>query len=112
MCIALVTYPELHHISAARVGERQIKRLVDAAGGPVASGELYISQFRRRGGIIDVECANEIIAAHNAVLMASYMQDYLDAVKNDPELISVIAQTSSDGFSVSFRKSDQSGGEQ
>ena len=53
-----------------------------------------------------------VIAAHNAVLMASYMQDYLDAVKNDPELISVIAQTSSDGFSVSFRKSDQSGGEQ
>ena len=53
-----------------------------------------------------------IIAAHNAVLMANYMQDYLDAVQNDPELITVIAQTSSDGFAVSFRKSGQIGEEQ
>ena len=45
-----------------------------------------------------------IIAAHNAVLMASYMQDYLDAVNNDPELLTVIARTSSDGFAVSYKR--------
>lgn len=45
-----------------------------------------------------------VIAAHNAVLMANYMQDYLDAVNNDPDLLTVIAQTGSDGFAVSYKK--------
>ena len=53
-----------------------------------------------------------IIVAHNAVLMANYMQDYLDAVNADPELLTVIAQTSSDGFAVTYKKNDQSGAEQ
>lgn len=50
-----------------------------------------------------------IIAAHNAVLMNNYMQDYLDVVNNHPELFSLIAQTSSDGFAVSYRKREPFG---
>ena len=53
-----------------------------------------------------------VIAAHNAVLMANYMQDYLDAVNTSPELLTIVAQTSSDGFAVSYRRDEPSGEKQ
>ena len=52
-----------------------------------------------------------LIAAHNAVLMASYMQDYLDAVRTDPQFITTTVQTSNDGFAVSYKRDFHSGGE-
>jgi predicted O-methyltransferase YrrM len=62
----------------------------------------YLKQFQlalpllRPGGVF---------MAHNAVLMKDQMLDFLDRVQNHPELVTVIAQTSDDGFSVSYRKS-------
>ena len=50
-----------------------------------------------------------LIAAHNAVLMDSYMQDYLDAVRNDPHFITATVQTSNDGFAVSYKRKSHSG---
>ncbi|UCE19503.1 MAG: O-methyltransferase [Gemmatimonadota bacterium] len=49
-----------------------------------------------------------LIAAHNAVLMASYMQDYLDAVRADPEYITATVQTSNDGFALSYKRNSHS----
>jgi hypothetical protein len=36
--------------------------------------------------------------------MKDSMQDFLDRVRSHPDLVTVIAQTSDDGFSVSYRK--------
>jgi predicted O-methyltransferase YrrM len=45
-----------------------------------------------------------LIAAHNAILMASYMQDYLDAVRASPDFITATVQTSNDGFALSYKR--------
>jgi predicted O-methyltransferase YrrM len=45
-----------------------------------------------------------VYLAHNAVLMRDSMKDFLDRVRSHPELVTVIAQTSDDGFAVSYRK--------
>jgi len=46
-----------------------------------------------------------VILAHNAILMARQMKDYLDIVKNHPELDTVIVSTTlRDGFAVSYKK--------
>jgi len=45
-----------------------------------------------------------VFAAHNAILMGNYMQDYLDSVRKDPALLTVMAQTSNDGFAISYKR--------
>jgi len=45
-----------------------------------------------------------VYLAHNAVLMKDSMKDFLDRVQKHPDLVTVIAQTSDDGFAVSYRK--------
>jgi len=61
----------------------------------------YLKQFElafpllRKGGVF---------IAHNAVDYKDQMLDFLDRVEKHPELVTVIAQTSPDGFSVSYRK--------
>ena len=42
--------------------------------------------------------------AHNVILMKDSMKNFLEEIKNHPELVTAIAQTSDDGFSVSYRK--------
>lgn len=53
-----------------------------------------------------------IMAAHNAILMSNYMQDFLDAIHEDPELLSLVVQTSNDGFAVSYKRDVSSGEEE
>jgi predicted O-methyltransferase YrrM len=51
-----------------------------------------------------------VFAAHNAILMGNYMQDYLDSVRKNPALLTIMAQTSNDGFAVSYRRSSSPAG--
>lgn len=61
----------------------------------------YLEQFKlalpllRPGGVF---------LAHNVVLMRDSMKDFLKEIETHPELTTAIAQTSDDGFSVSYRK--------
>ena len=45
-----------------------------------------------------------IIVAHNAVRQAFSMRDYLDYVRNHPELDTVILTTGNDGVALSYKK--------
>jgi len=45
-----------------------------------------------------------VFLAHNVVLMRDSMQDFLKEIETHPQLVTAIAQTSDDGFSVSYRK--------
>jgi len=45
-----------------------------------------------------------VFLAHNAVLMGNQMQDFLEAVQNNPQLITNIVQIGRDGFSVSYKR--------
>jgi predicted O-methyltransferase YrrM len=45
-----------------------------------------------------------LIAAHNAILMGTYFEDYLELVQSTPELLTTIVQTSNDGFAVSYKR--------
>jgi len=45
-----------------------------------------------------------VFLAHNAVRMAGQMRDFLEAVRNHPQLITNIVQIGGDGFAVSYRK--------
>jgi len=48
-----------------------------------------------------------VIAAHNAIEMASSMRDYLDAVRNDPRFDTVIVSTTMrDGFAITYKKAE------
>ncbi|NQT84690.1 O-methyltransferase [bacterium] len=50
-----------------------------------------------------------VIAAHNAIRMASSMRDYLDAVKTDPRFDTVfLSTTMRDGFAITYKKAEQS----
>jgi predicted O-methyltransferase YrrM len=45
-----------------------------------------------------------IIVAHNAVRQAASMQDYLEHVRDHPELDTVILTTGDDGVALSYKK--------
>jgi len=48
-----------------------------------------------------------VIAAHNAITMASSMRDYLDAVKTDPRFDTVILSTTMrDGLAINYKKAE------
>jgi len=48
-----------------------------------------------------------VIAAHNAIRMASSMSDYIDAVKTDPRFDTVfVSTTMRDGFAITYKKAE------
>ena len=42
--------------------------------------------------------------SHNVILMRDSMKDFLKEIESNPQLVTAIAQTSDDGFSVSYKK--------
>jgi predicted O-methyltransferase YrrM len=48
-----------------------------------------------------------LFLGHNAVRMAQGMEDFLETVQNHPQLITNIVQIGGDGFSVSYKKHDE-----
>ncbi len=48
-----------------------------------------------------------VIAAHNAIKMATSMSDYIDAVKTDPRFDTVfLSTTMRDGFAITYKKAE------
>ncbi len=45
-----------------------------------------------------------VFLSHNVVLMRDSMKDFLKEIESSPGLVTAIAQTSDDGFSVSYKK--------
>ena len=45
-----------------------------------------------------------VFLAHNAISHARHMQDFLEAAKNHPALITNVIQMGRDGFCVSFKR--------
>jgi predicted O-methyltransferase YrrM len=44
-----------------------------------------------------------LFLAHNVVNKQSEMRDFLDAIKNDPSLLTTIVTPSAEGMSVSYK---------
>jgi len=61
----------------------------------------YLAQFRLAFGLLK---PGGVFLAHNVVLMRDSMGDFLKEIESHPQLVTAIAQTSDDGFSVSYRK--------
>jgi caffeoyl-CoA O-methyltransferase len=61
----------------------------------------YLAQFRQAFPLLR---PGGVFLAHNVVLMRDSMKDFLGEIERHPQLVTAIAQTSDDGFSVSYRK--------
>ncbi len=88
-----------------RVGD--VNKVLPALSGPfdvifmdTEKGE-YLAQFKLAYNLLK---PGGVFLAHNVVLMRDSMGDFLKEIESHPQLVTVIAQTSDDGFSVSYRK--------
>jgi caffeoyl-CoA O-methyltransferase len=61
----------------------------------------YLGLFRMAFPLLE---PGGLFLAHNVVLMRDSMKDFLEEIQSRPDLATAIAQTSDDGFSVSYRR--------
>jgi len=93
------------HLVEVKVGD--VAKVVPTLAGPfdlifmdTEKGD-YLAQFRQALPLLK---PGGVFLAHNVVLMKDSMKDFLKEIESHPQLVTAIAQTSDDGFSVSYKK--------